>query len=74
MCILPIGDERVDGGDNGNVADGSELFRLLTGLQCSGSRKVGRDIIRGEGGGDGVDVVDRNVGPGPAGFGGPPSF
>jgi hypothetical protein len=61
--ILPIGDVTVEGGDNGIVTGGYELFLGLTGFDRSGFGNTDLDIAFGDGGGEGVDVVDRNVGP-----------
>jgi hypothetical protein len=43
------------------------LFRGLTGLDRSGLGSADCDISLGDGGGDGVDVVDKKVGPCSAG-------
>jgi hypothetical protein len=61
--MFPIGDVTVDGGESGIVIGGYELFRGLTGLDRSGLGRAGLDIASGVGGGDGVDDVDKNVGP-----------
>jgi hypothetical protein len=62
--ILFIGDVTVEGGESGIVTGGYELFRGLTGFERSGLGKGNRDMTCGDDGGDGVDVVERNVGPG----------
>lgn len=64
IYILPIGDVIVDGGDSGIVTGGYELLRGLTGFDRSGLGKASLDIACGDDGGDGVDAVERNVGPG----------
>lgn len=63
---LPYGEVTVDGGEIG-IADGGGyvLVRGLMGLDCNGLVNAALVIILGDGGGDGVDVVERNVRPGP---------
>jgi hypothetical protein len=39
------------------------LFRGLTGFDRSGFGNSNFDMVFGDGGGEGVDVVDRKVGP-----------
>jgi hypothetical protein len=53
----------VHGGERGNDDTGkSVLSRGLTGLDRSGLGNANLDIVGGDGGGDGVDVVERKVG------------
>jgi hypothetical protein len=61
--MFPIGDVTVDGGESGIVMGGYELFRGLMGLERSGFGRACLDISSGVRGGDGVDEVDKNVGP-----------
>jgi hypothetical protein len=61
--MFPIGDVTVDGGESGMVMGGYELFLGLTGLDRSGLGRAYLDISSGVRGGDGVDDVDKNVGP-----------
>jgi hypothetical protein len=63
MYVLPVGDVTVDGGERGIAADGHKLICGLTGFDRRGFGNVGRDIVRGEVGGDGVDAGERKVGP-----------
>lgn len=71
-CLLfgemrfPYGEVTVEGGEIGmEVVVGYVLVRGLTGLERNGFGNAGLNIIVGEEGGDGVDVVERKVGPGP---------
>lgn len=67
---LPYGEVTVDGGEIGiEVVVGYVLVRGLTGLDRNGFGNAGLNIIVGEAGGDGVDVVERKVGPGPSSTG-----
>lgn len=62
--MLSWGDVTVDGGDNGRVLSGGlVLFRALTGFDRNGLGNVDLDMVAVDGGGDGVEVVDRKVGP-----------
>jgi hypothetical protein len=61
VYMLPIEYVAEDGGESGIVAEGHELFLGLTGFDRSGFGKVGFDMVLGDG--DGVEVVDKNVGP-----------
>jgi hypothetical protein len=63
MYRLPIGNVAVVGGDNGIAIGGYELFRGLTGFDRSGFGNDDLDMAFGDGGGEGVDVVDKNVAP-----------
>jgi hypothetical protein len=69
VYTFPIGNVAVMGGENGIVDGGYELFRGLTGLERSGFGNEAPNICIGDEGGDGVDVVERNVGPGPVEIG-----
>jgi hypothetical protein len=63
MYMFPIGDVTVEGGESGIDIGGKVLFRGLIGLERSGLGRVDLDIASGEGGGDGDDEFERNVGP-----------
>jgi hypothetical protein len=69
MYVLPNGDVTVDGGERGIATEGHKLICGLTGFDRRGFGNAGRDIIRGDAGGDGVDAVERKVGPSSAGSG-----
>lgn len=62
--MFPDGEVTVDGGENGIVTAGHELICGLTGLDLSGLGSADWGILCGDG--EGVDVVERKVGPGPA--------
>jgi hypothetical protein len=64
--LLPIGHVAVFGGESGIAIGGYVLVRGLTGFDRRGLGNVGRDMAGGDGGGEGVDVVERKVGPGSA--------
>jgi hypothetical protein len=67
-CCLPFDEEllfhvAVDGGESGMEEPGiGLLFSDLIGLDLSGLGNADLEMVGGEGGGDGVDVVDRKVG------------
>lgn len=53
----------VDGGESGKEESGTlALLRVLIGLERSGLGNAALDMCGGDGGGEGVDVVERNVG------------
>jgi hypothetical protein len=53
----------VEGGESGRDESGTlVLLRVLIGLERSGLGNATRDILGGDGGGEGVDVVERKVG------------
>lgn len=63
---LPYGEVTVDGGEIGiEDVGGYVLLRGLIGLDRNGLGNAALYIVGGDDGGDGVDVVERNVGPGP---------
>lgn len=64
MYIPAVGDVIEYGGESGIVTGGYELLLGLMGFERKGLGKAGLDMFCGLGGGDGVEVVDRNVGPG----------
>jgi hypothetical protein len=67
-CCLPFDEEllfhvAVDGGESGMEEPGiGLLFSDLIGLDLSGLGNADLEMLGGEGGGDGVDVVDKKVG------------
>lgn len=60
--MFPIGQVAVVGGDSGRVT-GYESLRDPTGFDRNGLGNVDLDMAFGDSGGDGVDSVDKKVGP-----------
>lgn len=63
VYILPICQVALVGGDSGIVTEGYESFLGLTGFDLSGLGNAGFDMALGDGGGEGVDSDEKNVGP-----------
>lgn len=59
-----VGEVTEHGGESGIVTGGYEFVLGLIGLERKGLGKADLDMFCEFGGGDGVEVVDRNVGPG----------